>query len=143
MMDEARQRFISPDDVETQIFDWGMLKWLSEPRVTDARNFSAGVVMLAPGKGHTRHNHPGVEEILYVISGQGEQMVEDSRGQPVRRPIAAGMLVHIPADVYHETINTGWEPLKLIAIYSPHGPEAILRAMPECTILPPGQLPPG
>ena len=140
-MDETRQRFISPDDVETQCFDWGMLKWLSEPRVTDAQNFSTGVVMLAPGKGHTRHNHPGVEEILYVISGQGMQMVEDSRGQPMRRPIAAGMLVHIPADVYHETINTGWEPLKLIAIYSPHGPEAILRAMPECTILPPGELP--
>jgi oxalate decarboxylase/phosphoglucose isomerase-like protein (cupin superfamily) len=140
-MDEARQRFIAPDDVETQVFDWGMLKWLSEPRVTDARNFSTGVVMLAPGKGHTRHNHPGVEEILYVISGQGEQMVEDSQGTPMRRPVTAGMLVHIPADVYHETINTGWEPLKLIAIYSPHGPEAILRAMPECTILPPGELP--
>jgi len=57
--------------------------------------------------------------------------------------VTAGMLVHIPADVYHETINTGWEPLKLVAIYSPHGPEAILRAMPECTILPPGVLPPG
>jgi oxalate decarboxylase/phosphoglucose isomerase-like protein (cupin superfamily) len=51
------------------------------------------------------------------------------------------MMVHIPADVYHETINSGWEPMKLIAIYSPHGPEAFLRSLPECTILPPGQLP--
>jgi oxalate decarboxylase/phosphoglucose isomerase-like protein (cupin superfamily) len=136
-------RFVAPEQVETQVFDWGTIKWLSEPRVTSAQRFSTGVVLLAPGKGHTRHNHPGVEEILYVVSGQGEQMVEDGQGRPMRRPITAGMLVHIPADVYHETINTGWEPLKLLAVYAPHGPEALLRAMPECTVLPPGQLPGG
>ncbi len=142
-MTDGKKRFVAPEDVETQVFDWGMLKWMSEPRVTDADRFSAGIVILAPGKGHTRHNHPGVEEVLYVISGQGMQMVEDDCGQPLGRTVTAGMLVHIPADVYHETINTGWEPLKLVAIYSPHGPEAILRAMPECTVLPPGATPPG
>jgi len=140
---DGKKRFVAPEDVETQVFDWGMLKWMSEPRVTDADRFSAGIVILAPGKGHTRHNHPGVEEVLYVISGQGMQMVEDDCGQPLGRTVTAGMLVHIPANVYHETINTGWEPLKLVAIYSPHGPEAILRAMPDCTVLPPGATPPG
>jgi oxalate decarboxylase/phosphoglucose isomerase-like protein (cupin superfamily) len=140
-MTDTGMRFVAPEDVETQVFEWGTIKWLSEPRVTNAQNFSAGVVLLAPGKGHTRHNHPGVEEILYVVSGQGIQMVEDEAGQPVRRPVTAGMMVHIPADVYHETINTGWEPLKLIAIYAPHGPEAFLRSLPGTVILPPGQLP--
>ena len=140
MIDQGK-RFVSPEEVETQVFDWGTIKWLSEPSVTNAQNFSTGVVLLAPGKGHTRHNHPGVEEILYVVSGQGIQMVENAQGEPVRQRIGPGMLVHIPADVYHETINTGWEPLKLIAIYSPHGPEALLRAMPECRIVPAGQLP--
>ena len=140
-MPDQGKRFVSPDDVETQVFDWGTIKWLSEPGVTNAQNFSTGVVLLAPGKGHTRHNHPGVEEILYVVSGQGIQMVEDEHGEPIRQSIGPGMLVHIPADVYHETINTGWEPLKLIAIYSPHGPEALLRAMPDCRVVPAGQLP--
>ncbi|MGH2460929.1 MAG: cupin domain-containing protein, partial [Chloroflexota bacterium] len=59
------RRFVSADDVETQVFDWGTLKWLSEPRVTNAKNIAAGVVILEPGKGHVRHNHPGVEEVLY------------------------------------------------------------------------------
>lgn len=140
-MGDNGKRFVEPNDVETQVFDWGTIKWLSEPRVTNAQQFSAGVVLLAPGKGHTRHNHPGVEEILYVVSGQGMQMVEDELGQPVRRPVIAGMMVHIPADVYHETINTGWEPLKLIAVYSPHGPEALLRSMEGTVVLPPGTLP--
>lgn len=140
-MADSGQRFVAPDDVETQVFDWGNLKWTSEPRVTNAQNFSMGIVMLSPGKGHTRHNHPGVEEVLYVVSGRGIQMVEDEEGQPVRQEVSAGLTIHIPADVYHETINTGWEPMKLIAIYSPHGPEAFLRALPECKILAPGKLP--
>jgi hypothetical protein len=38
-------------------------------------------------------------------------------------------------------VNTGWESLKLIAVYSPPGPEAFLRAMPECRVLPAGELP--
>ena len=140
-MADQGTRFVSPDDVETQVFPWGTIKWLSEPRVTNAQSFSTGIVLLAPGKGHTRHNHPGVEEILYVISGEGIQMVEDPEGRPVRQEIKAGMLVHIPADVYHETINTSWEALKLVAIYAPHGPEAFLRSLPECVIVPAGQLP--
>jgi oxalate decarboxylase/phosphoglucose isomerase-like protein (cupin superfamily) len=136
----AGRRFVRPDDVETQLFDWGTIKWLSEPQVTDAERFSTGVVLLAPGKGHTRHNHPGVEEILYVVSGTGMQMVENDAGQPVRQQVGAGDLVHIPADVYHETINTGWEAMKLIAVYAPHGPEALLRGMAQ-KVLPAGELP--
>ena len=136
----AGKRFVRPDEVETQVFDWGPIKWLSEPRVTDADRFTAGVVLLAPGKGHTRHNHPGVEEILYVVSGQGIQMVEDEQGKPMRQEVRAGDMVHIPADVYHETINTGWEAMKLIAIYSPGGPEALLRGMAS-QVLEPGKLP--
>jgi oxalate decarboxylase/phosphoglucose isomerase-like protein (cupin superfamily) len=134
------QRFVKPDDVETQVFDWGTIKWMSEPRVTDARQFSAGVVLLSPGKGHTRHNHPGVEEILYVVSGTGRQMVEDAEGRPVYQQVSAGDMVHIPADVYHETVNTGWESMKLIAVYAPHGPEALLRGMAD-RVVPAGQLP--
>ena len=109
--------------------------------MTDAVRFSAGVVLLEPGKGHTRHNHPGVEEIVYVVSGTGVQMVEDEQGRPVRQHVSAGDLVHIPPDVYHETVNTGWEPLKLVAIYAPHGPEALLRAMEGVRIVPAGELP--
>jgi oxalate decarboxylase/phosphoglucose isomerase-like protein (cupin superfamily) len=129
----GEKRFVSPEEVETQVFDWGVLRWLSEPRVTQAERFSAGVVELEPGKGHTTHNHPGVEEILYIIEGTGVQAVEDER-----RTVGPGMLIHIPPDVMHETINTGEGTMRILAIYAPPGPEAILRAMPECTVLPPG-----
>jgi len=130
------KRFVNPEDIETQVFDWGNLKWFSEPRVTNAERFSFGVVILDPGKGHRKHNHPGVEEVLYVVSGEGIQAVGRER-----RKVGPGTAIHIPPDVFHETVNTGWEQMKIIAIYAPPGPEAQLRQLPECTILPPGEIP--
>ena len=139
MADLPGLRFVRASDVETQVFDWGTIKWMSEPRVTHTSGFTMGVVLLEPGKGHARHNHPGCEEILYVVSGHGDQMIdlEGERWQP----IAAGDLVHIPADIFHATVNAGWEPLKMIAVYCPPGPEAILRTLPGCKVIPPGELP--
>jgi oxalate decarboxylase/phosphoglucose isomerase-like protein (cupin superfamily) len=134
-------RFVSPDDVETMMFDWGTIKWLSERRVTGSEGIACGLVILEPGKGHLRHNHPGSEEVLYYVSGEGEQMVEDDDGTPMFRHVRAGDAAYIPAGVYHGTENTGWEPMRLIAIYSPGGPEAILRAGPDCTTFPPGVIP--
>jgi oxalate decarboxylase/phosphoglucose isomerase-like protein (cupin superfamily) len=127
--------FVEPRHVETQVFDWGRIQWLSEPRVTGARSITAGVVTLDPGKGHQRHNHPGVEEVLYVLEGEGLQMID--LGVEERRTVRAGMMIHIPADIYHETINTGGGPMKLLAVYSPPGPEALLRSLPGCRIEPP------
>jgi oxalate decarboxylase/phosphoglucose isomerase-like protein (cupin superfamily) len=137
----ADLRFITPDDVETQVFDWGSIKWLSEIRVTGAARSTGGVVILSPGKGHARHNHPGSDEILYFISGEGDQMVEDNAGNPVTRHLKAGDMAYIPEGVFHSTVNTTWEPLRILAIYSPGGPEAFLRSLPDCTIVPAGELP--
>lgn len=139
MADVPGTRFVRPAEVETQVFDWGTIKWLSEPRVTSTERFAAGVVLLEPGKGHARHNHPGCEEILYVVSGQGKQLI-DIDGERWEA-IGAGDLVHIPADIFHATVNTGWEPLKMVAIYCPPGPEALLRTLPGCRIVPPDELP--
>lgn len=135
-MGEEKKIFVEEADVETQVFDWGRLSWISESRVTAAEKFSAGIVNLSPGKGHTRHNHPGVEEILYIISGKGRQVVETSSGK-VEREVGPGMLIHIPPDVFHSTVNTGDGPMRLLAIYAPPGPEAELRAMEGVKIEPP------
>lgn len=119
-------------DVDRVEFDWGNIHFLSEPLVTGAERFSFGIVKLAPGKGHTRHNHPGAEEIIYVVSGEGEQMVDD---QPAVK-VGPGASIYVPADVYHSTVNTGKEALELIVVYSPAGPERLLREIPGCKVTP-------
>jgi oxalate decarboxylase/phosphoglucose isomerase-like protein (cupin superfamily) len=138
---ERSKRFIHPEQVETLLFDWGSIKWMSEVRTTGGTRCTGGVVILEPGKGHLRHNHPTSDEILYVISGQGRQMVEDDSGEPMYEDVKAGDMVYIPEAVYHGTENTGWEPMRILAVYAPGGPEKVLRDLPEATIVPAGELP--
>jgi oxalate decarboxylase/phosphoglucose isomerase-like protein (cupin superfamily) len=118
------------EDVDQLEFDWGKLNFLSDEPTTGAKSFSFGVVELAVGKGHTRHNHPGVDEIIYVVSGEGDQMLDDQ--EPVR--VKAGDSIWIPKDIYHSTINRGSEAMKLIVVYSPAGPEQLLRQDPAVKI---------
>lgn len=126
---------IEPNDVSTHSFDWGMIKWLVTPSQTTGANLTFGEVILLPEQGHERHHHPQAEEILYVLSGEGEQMVDDQESFRIR----AGDLVHIPKGVYHSTYNKGWEPLRLLAIYNPGGPETELTVIPDFQEVPAGQ----
>ena len=132
MMEMKERRFVEPKHVETQVFDWGRIQWMSAPRVTGAERMAAGIVTLEPGKGHGRHNHPEEEEILYFVEGEGTQMVEIIGEE--RRKVTPGTMIHIPPGVYHSTVNTGDRPMKFLVVYSPPGAEARLRSDPGCRI---------
>lgn len=128
---------VDPSSLETQTFDWGIIKWLVSPDITPGANITFGQVVLLPGEGHTRHNHPESEEILYVLSGTGEQMVDDKPPFGIR----GGDTIYIPTAIYHSTINTGWEPLVLLAIYNPGGAERALGGLPDFRKVPAGTAP--
>jgi oxalate decarboxylase/phosphoglucose isomerase-like protein (cupin superfamily) len=68
-------------------------------------------------------------------------MIEDGDGTAVLRHVRAGEMAYIPEGVYHGTENTGSEPMHLLAVYAPGGPEALLRADPRCVTLPAGEWP--
>jgi len=72
-----------------------------------------------------------------VLSGVGEQMVDDKPGFAVR----AGDTIYIPTAIYHSTVNTGWEPLVLLAIYNPGGAERALKDLPDFKAVPAGKAP--
>ena len=129
--------FVYPDKVENFGFDWGRLALTIGPKVNGAKNFSAGVVFVPPGQGHERHNHPGAEEIIFIIEGSGEQMVEDENGKPITREVAAGCSIFIPESRFHSTLNTGDQEMKIFVVYSPAGPEEALRDLPDFRIIPP------
>lgn len=128
---------IHPDTVPTQTFEWGAIKWFVAPGITPGAAMTVGEVVLLPGQGHDRHNHPNSEEVLYVLSGEGEQMLDDEDPFPVR----AGDMIYVPTGVFHSTLNTGWSPLRLLAIYNPGGPERDLEGLPDFRELKPGEHP--
>ena len=112
-----------------QSLDWGVLKWLVTPDEVPGARVTFGEVLLLPGKGHERHNHPDSEEILYVLSGHGEQMLDD--GGERWFPVGAGDTIYVPQAMFHATINRGWQPMRLLALYNPGGAERVLRDLPD------------
>ena len=126
---------VDPHSVPTQTFDWGAIKWLVAPDRTPRAKLTFGEVVLLPGRGHDRHNHPTAEEILYVLSGEGLQMVSD--GTPFQ--VKAGDTIYIPQAEYHSTLNTGWQTMRLLALYNPAGAEAALESLPDFREMAAGQ----
>ena len=49
-------------------------------------------------------------------------MIDDKPPFDVR----PGDTIYIPSAIYHSTINSGWEPLRLLALYNPGGAERAL-----------------
>jgi oxalate decarboxylase/phosphoglucose isomerase-like protein (cupin superfamily) len=128
-------KLIDPESLPTMSFDWGLIKPLVAAANTDGTEVGLMHVVLLPGEGHERHNHPDSDEILYILAGRGEQMVDDSDTFGV----APGQAVFIPKGAFHSTVNTGWEPLVLLAIYAPAGAEEALTALPDHRELQPGE----
>ncbi len=129
--------FVHPDQVSAFGFGWGQLALTVGPEVNGAERFSGGIVTVAPGGGHSRHNHPGAEEIILVMSGHGTQMVEDDDGTPITREVGPGCTIYVPESRYHATLNSGSQPMALFVVYSPAGPELALRDLPDFQLLPP------
>ncbi len=130
-------KLIDPAALPTMTFDWGLIKPLVATANTEGAALSLLHVVLLPGEGHARHDHPDSDEVLYVLSGEGEQMVDDTDTFPVR----PGQAVFVPRGAPHSTVNTGWEPLALLAIYAPAGAETVLADLPDHRQVAPGEAP--
>jgi len=64
-------------------------------------------------------------------------MVEDLDGNPVTEQVRAGCTIFVPESRFHSTLNTGDAPMKLFVVYSPAGPEELLRDLPDFRLVHP------
>jgi oxalate decarboxylase/phosphoglucose isomerase-like protein (cupin superfamily) len=130
-------KLVDPASLPTMTFDWGVIKPLVATDNTESPEVSMMHVILLPGKGHERHNHPESDEILYILAGEGDQMVDDAEPFPVR----PGQTVFIRKGAFHSTLNTGYEPMAILAIYAPAGAEEVLKTLPDYAEVPAGETP--
>ncbi len=70
-------KLVDPGRLPTQTFDWGLIKPLVAAEDTQGAGLSLLHVVLLPGLGHERHDQPDADEILSVLGGEGEQMLDD------------------------------------------------------------------
>lgn len=138
---ERTRHVLSPTETETIGSPWVTAKIMASPAASGSEKISAVFLFFNPEQGHARHNHPLSEQLIFVVSGNGEMMIEDEAGKPVRSAIAAGSTVTIPQGAFHSTFNTGWEPLRILAVYSPAGPDEAMRTSDEFTVLVPSVVP--
>jgi oxalate decarboxylase/phosphoglucose isomerase-like protein (cupin superfamily) len=130
-------KLVDPASLPTMTFDWGVIKPLVATDNTENPEVSLMHVILLPGKGHDRHNHPESDEILYILAGEGDQMVDDEPPLQVR----PGDTVFIPKGAFHSTLNTGYEPMVILAIYAPAGAEEVLKTLPDYQEVAAGETP--
>lgn len=92
---------------------WGTLQWLCSAKLSPGAAQTVGLAEIFPGQRNPVHYHPNCEEVLYMISGQGQHTFD---GRVIE--LRAGMTIRIPAGVKHNLINTGQEPVKTLISFS-------------------------
>lgn len=106
--------FVTSREAEVEVLPWGRHEWLARLGLTAAQRLQLVRVTMPAGAAHRFHRHPALEELVYVLSGRGEQWVGRER-----RILGPGEVAHVPLDQVHGTYNTFREPLVFLAILSP------------------------
>lgn len=70
--------------------------------------------VLPPGRAVTPHHHLEIEEIYYILSGQGVMTVGDER-----HTVGEGDAVFVPRGQRHSLENAGSEPVRLLLVCGP------------------------
>jgi quercetin dioxygenase-like cupin family protein len=105
--------FLTSAEVARETLDWGTMGWCCRPKGTGMKNLVVIEVEFGPGGGHAFHKHPDQEEVIYCISGEVEQWLDQKK--QILKP---GDSIIIPAGTVHASFATsGGE--KLLAILSP------------------------
>jgi quercetin dioxygenase-like cupin family protein len=94
------------------------IRVVASPSLENANNMAIGLTIVADGGSSPRHEHDGVEEGVYVISGTGRFLVGDEAVD-----VGPGSALFMPSNVPHNVDNTGAGELRMLWWYTPAGPE--------------------
>jgi mannose-6-phosphate isomerase-like protein (cupin superfamily) len=83
--------------------------YLIEQGISPSRVLTMGQTTIYPTGSTTGHSHDDMEEVYYVISGEGEMVVGDDR-----YPIRTGDALYVPPGEFHTTFQKGNMPLAVV-----------------------------
>lgn len=108
------RRFVAATETEVEEFPGQLNRWYFKDGLGDAENLALVRGCLAQGGGHPFHNHPEMDEIIYVLSGEMRQWLETES-----RILRAGDSLYIPRGVIHGCKNEQATPCEFLAILTP------------------------
>jgi mannose-6-phosphate isomerase-like protein (cupin superfamily) len=92
--------------------------YLVDPATSPSRRLTMGNTTIYPTGSTTGHSHDDMEEVYYVVSGEGIMVVGEDE-----YPIKAGDALYVPPGEYHTTIQTGNIPLTVVWVTCKINPE--------------------
>ena len=103
------------EHVEAKTLPGRDLRWLFTPESGVSESFSLNVVEIKPGNTvKPAHSHPNHEELIYVVSGEGEACID---GEIF--PIRTGTAVLFPKKSIHQLRNNGSHNVKVACFFVP------------------------
>lgn len=97
-----------------QVFEWGSIRWFVEPDNLDVERMSVGLVTFKPNTIQEEHLHFGYEQVVYVVSGNGKQIIDG-----VVFSLTPGEVRHMSPYTRHKVFNDSAEELTLLIVYTP------------------------
>lgn len=83
--------------------------YLIDKNNSPSQRLTLGRTTIYPTGSTTGHSHDDMEEVYYVVSGEGVMVVGDDE-----YPIKAGDALYVPPCEFHTTYQTGNEPLTVV-----------------------------
>jgi quercetin dioxygenase-like cupin family protein len=108
------RHFVLRKDAPVDFMPYGRDIWLCSPEIVATQQLLVVEVHMQPGTAHAFHRHPGREELLWIIEGEGEQWVKQQR-----MLLGAGDSAFIPMNTVHGIYNDSERLLRFLAVLSP------------------------
>jgi mannose-6-phosphate isomerase-like protein (cupin superfamily) len=83
--------------------------YLIDPKKSPSENLTMGHTIIYPTGKTTGHAHDDMEEVYYILTGEGKMVVGDDEF-----PIKAGDAFYVPFGEFHVTYNTGIQPMSIL-----------------------------
>ncbi len=118
-MENAKLRRAS--EAQTLPFEWGSLTWFASAEVGNSTDMTVGKCVLEPGAENPLHKHPNCSEVLVVLQGIIDHVVDD--GRVVR--LHPGDCISLPAHLPHQARNVSAEDAVLLIAFSSANRETV------------------
>ncbi|HEV7222366.1 MAG TPA: cupin domain-containing protein [Pirellulales bacterium] len=119
-MSKLKQFVTLDDELPTETFAWGSLKWLCNGTLSPGAVQTVGVSRILSGQRNPLHYHPNCEEVLHVLAGSGRHSFD---GEWIE--LRAGSTIRIPGGVKHNLENTGGDALVCLISFSSGSRETV------------------
>lgn len=123
------RRFVSASETEKQLLEKQTNHWYFKDGLGDSESLVFVRARFTAGGSHAFHSHPEMDEIIYLLSGEMVQWVEQEK-----RLLKAGDSAYIPRGIVHGCYNQSGADCEFLAILTPskiQGPFSIDHSQEE------------